>query len=521
MDCPKHPGSPIVSVCVTCGTSLVCVECMTDESHQKHVFHKMGRVANDMKSKLKPKEAEYRRFASSLESDINEMLKLQTQQEDDQKERVKRIDKQKKEIIDAVTKMADSLKSQYEAETQNNIVQLQRGIDKVLEKLEKVKQHSDNVKRVIDEQDDITVINDSQKLEDTDGTRDPLPKLETIDFTSGKVNDRQLKLMFGGTASEMEELASLQGAPMATGMSLSTYKGSDFIGSVIRQGRELVQITSFQHSTSRPAIQMCCSCLGKSWIKCRDEWEVTLTDKHGHKEKTVKFNSAVGGMTIVNDDTLFICARGDRDIKQVKRSTGKVTSLFSTGKLCPWFICMSPCGDLYVTLMDLYDYNVTADSERVLVRYSAQGQEKGRAQYDGRGDVLFIWPGRVRTNGDIVGVTNYTDKYKSHLVLLNTDLTLRLRHLGNGKVVSEEKFDTTTYKPDTDYFINDFLFGPLDSIIICEAYSRSVQLLSRDCVPITTILPTQDSVPWAITMTTDDEVWLGFGDGTVKVYKYM
>ncbi|XP_069101910.1 uncharacterized protein [Argopecten irradians] len=523
MNCTKHPGSQIVSVCVTCGNTLVCVECMTDSLHKGHVFEKLREVSINIKANLKPKQVEYRRFASSLESDINEMMKIKEQQENDQKERVKIIDKQKEEIIDAATKMAESLKSEFAAETQNNCVQLQRGIDKVSEKLDKVKQHSDNVKRVIDEQDDITVINDSQKLEDTDGTRDPLPKLETIDFTPGKVNDRQLKLMFGGTASEMEELASLQGAQMATGMSLSTYKGSDFLGNVIRQGRELVPITSFQHSTSTPVTQMCCSCLCKSWIKCLDQREITLKTKHGQKKKTVKFNSAVHGMTTVNDDTLLICGYEDRDIKQVKLSTGKVTSLFSTGKLYPRYICMSPGGDLYVTLMDQYDYNVTADSERVLVRYSRHGQEKGRARHDGRGDVLFIYPGRVRTNGGVVGVVNGTDKYNSHLVLLNSDLTLRLRYLGNGKVVSgEEKFDTTTYKPDTDYFIldSDFIFDSLGNIIICEAYSRSVQLLSRDCVPMTTILPTQDYVPWAITITTDDEVWLGFKDGTVKVYKY-
>ncbi|XP_069109539.1 uncharacterized protein [Argopecten irradians] len=335
--------------------------------------------------------------------------------------------------------------------------------------------------------------------------------------------------MFGGTASEMEELASLQRAQIATDVSLSTAKESHFLDSVIRQGEELVPVTSFQRSTSTPVTQMCSSCPDKAWIRSRDERDITLRSKRGYREKTVKFNSLLGGMTIVNDDTLLICGLEDRDIKQVKLSTGmatslfssgKVTSLFCTGQLYPAYICMSPDGDLYVTLVDQSDFNVTADSERVLVRYSAQGEEKRRARHDGRGDVLFTCPTRVRTNGDVVGVINVTDKYNSHLVLLNTDLTLRLRYLGNDKVVSgEEKFDTTTYKPDTDYAITDFIFGPLDSIILCETYSRSVQLLSRDCVPMTTILPTQDSVPCSITITTNDEVWLGFSDGSVKVYK--
>ncbi|XP_021341475.1 uncharacterized protein LOC110442281 [Mizuhopecten yessoensis] len=259
-----------------------------------------------------------------------------------------------------------------------------------------------------------------------------------------------------------------------------------------------------------------------TWMRCHGGRELALIDKQGQEQLTLTFDSHVNGMSTVYDNTLLICGVEDRDIKQIILPSGKVTSVFSIGKLYPYHVCKPPSGDLYVTVLDSIDYKVTIDSERALVRYSPLGREKGRARYDRRGDPLFVGPFRVRFSNteDVIGVINNTDEDNNHLVLLNADLTLRLRYLGNGKVVlGEEKFDTTTYKPETKYAIRDFIFHSFENIIICEYFSRCVRLLSKDCVPMCTLLQTQEHIPMSMTMN-GDEVWLGFIDGTVKVYKY-
>ncbi|XP_033730022.1 uncharacterized protein LOC117319298 [Pecten maximus] len=521
MECAKHPGNQIVSVCVTCDTTLVCVECMTDVLHQGHVFRKPQRIANDIKTKLKQNEAGNRNLMSCLETDLIEIQKRRAQQDDEQKERVKLINEQREEVTRAVNKMADNLISHYETQTQCNCVKLKHANDEISAKLEKVRRHEEDVNRIIDESDEIKVVNDSQKLEDIDGHRNLVPKLDTIEFTPRKVNTSQLTLMFEGNAAEMDEGKSLQAAQSPSSMAQSTYKGSDFVGTLVHKGRELVLKTTFKHTRYRSIQNMCSGCSGKAWIRCEKGREITLIDQHGHIERTLTFSSNIAGMTTVNGDTLLVCGKEERDIKQVTLPTGKVTSVFSTGKLYPRDICTAQNGDLFVTLMDEFGFNVTADSERVLVQYSSQGLEKGRASHDRRGDALFVRPYRVRTSntGDVIGVTNCTDNYNKHLVLLNGDLTLRLRFLGHGKVISvEEKFDTTTYKPDTMYFIYDFIFDSFDNVVICEKYSACVQLLSRDCVPMATILPTQKIIPRSVTMA-DEEMWLGFNDGTVNVYE--
>ncbi|OWF35975.1 uncharacterized protein LOC110442287 [Mizuhopecten yessoensis] len=521
MECVKHPGTPIVSACTTCDTTLVCLDCMTDELHQGHVFGKLQKIAIDIKTDLKSKEKEDFKLETSLKSDLNEIRSLKSQQENIQKERVNSINTLRDVLIGAINKIADILISQYETQTQCNCFKLQDAIDDISVKLKEVRRHRKEVERILDEKDDLVVILDSQKLKDFDGQIKLLPDLDIIEFIIGKVNTKQLSLMFGGTAAEMNKLVTAEETDVVANMTLSMNQGSDFVGTLIRQGRELVLESTFKHSDSHYVLDMCNGSQGKTWLRCCNAKEISLTDKHGHVQKSVIFVSNVRGITNVTDNELLTCGLEDRDIKRVILPSGQVTSVFSTGGLIPQYMSTTPSGDLYVTLMDKRDYNVTASSERVLVQYSPQGQEKGRARYDRRGDPLFVRPLRMKISktGDILGVLNYTDKDNNHLVLLNTDLTLRLRYLGNGKAVSgEEKFDATTYKPETKYAINDFTFYSFENIIIAEGYSRCVQLLSKNGVLIRTLLPTQRYTPLALTMN-GDEMWIGVNDGIVKVYK--
>ncbi|XP_060083676.1 uncharacterized protein LOC132562916 [Ylistrum balloti] len=521
MECVKHPGNKIISVCVTCDSTLVCVDCMADEQHKSHVFEKPKTSANNIKIKLQKQEETVSVLMSCLEVDLDEAQKLKSQQEHNQNKIIKRINNSREEIIESVAKMADNFISQSETQFQRNYVKLQNVSDDISAKLENMRRHREEVKYLIDSKDDLCVIERSQKLKDIDVQTKPLPELETIEFIPGKINTSQLELMFGGISADMEKEPSLQGAQAPRIMSLSTKKESDFVGNLLRLNTKLVLELTLKHSKSISVSNICFGADGKVWIRRHRGREITLAHKHGKVEKTIFFDVVVRGMTVVNDNTLLICGEEDRDIKQFTLSNGEITSLFSTGKLMPRDICTAPNRDLYVTLRSSVDYKDSFNSESVLVRYSPCGREKDRAQYDRRGDALFLWPSRVRISntGDSIGVINATEKDNNHLVLFNKDLTLRSRYLGHHNVMSREyKFDTTTYKPNDNYFINDFIFDSVGNIIICEGFTNCVQLLSRDCVPMQTLLPKLESIPMSIAMA-DDEMWLGCGDGTMNLYK--
>ncbi|XP_060077022.1 uncharacterized protein LOC132556608 [Ylistrum balloti] len=511
MKCVKHPGNQIISVCATCDSTLVCEDCMTDEQHKSHVFEKPKTIANNIKTKLQKQEETVSVLMSCLEVDLDEAQKLKSQQEHNQNKIIKRINNSREEIIETVAKMAVKFISQSETQFQRNYVKLQNVSDDISAKLENMRRHREEVKYLIDSKDDLCVIERSQKLKDIDEQTTPLPELETI-------NTCQLELMIRGTEKE----PSLQGAQAPRFMSLSTSKGYDFVGNLLRPRKELLLERTFKQSESKSITYICFAFDGQAWIKCHKSKKISLTDKHGHVKKTLDFDVLILGMTVVNDQTLLICGEGDRDIKQVTLSSGEITSLFSTGKLMPRDICTAPNGDLYVTLRDEIGFITTRKSERVLARYCPRGREKDRALYDRRGNALFVCPGKVRISntGGVIGVTNFTAKDVNHLVLLNADLTLKSRYLGHGKIIhGEDTFDATSYKNGWSFIIDDFIFDSSENIIICEAYTRSVQLLSIDFVTMQTLLPKQESEPRSISMT-GDEMWLGFLNGTVKVYKF-
>ncbi|XP_060073559.1 uncharacterized protein LOC132553342 [Ylistrum balloti] len=274
---------------------------------------------------------------------------------------------------------------------------------------------------------------------------------------------------------------------------------------------------------------------GSCWIQYDGCNDVRLTDMTGNPIDSLTCDEKITGMDFQNEGDLFICV--GNQIKHAKMPNGDLKTFVYTKYLKPRDLCVSSFGDVYVTFEDKPDYNLMSDNERIVIKYSAQGREKARSRYDQQGNYLFVRPSRIMvdSSGEAVYVINYTDQCRSHVVVLNSvDLTLRLRYLGNGEVVFAEQTlasktmirnatkvtssqITMTYTPTMKYAVTDIGLDAYDNILLCEFYSRSVQLLTSDFVPMLTILPTQLHAPLLIAVSTS-VLWVGFKDGSVAVY---
>ena len=190
-----------------------------------------------------------------------------------------------------------------------------------------------------------------------------------------------------------------------------------------------------------------------------------------------------------------------------------------TEHLKPNYICSTINGDTLLTLVDKAYHELSHDSQRRLVRYSKVGREIARAQYDKGGEHIFTLPGQVRVgySGTIVAVTNETDEENAHLVIMDNKLTLKMRYLGDGKIISgDRKFQMI---PGRRFFVNDVDFDAHDNILVAESHSRSVQMLDCKCRMLRTLIQ-EASIPWAISMNEYGEVWVGLENGKVKVYRH-
>ncbi|XP_021341490.1 uncharacterized protein LOC110442289 [Mizuhopecten yessoensis] len=186
---------------------------------------------------MKLKETEDCKLEANIESNLNEIRALKTQQDNAQKERVKSINTRREDLIKVVDEMADSFISDFE--NQSNCIKLQDEIEFISTKLENVRRRRKEVQRILKVKDDLAVVHDSGNLQDVVVHRKPYQQPVDIEFTHGEMNTHQLQLMFGGTAVTMKELATAQEA-QGDNMTLSTNKCSDSVGTLIRQGGQLV-----------------------------------------------------------------------------------------------------------------------------------------------------------------------------------------------------------------------------------------------------------------------------------------
>ncbi|OWF42317.1 hypothetical protein KP79_PYT22028 [Mizuhopecten yessoensis] len=212
----------------------------------------------------------------------------------------------------------------------------------ILSTIENVKRHNYNLNKILDDKDDLTALQSSVKLEDVVRHRTPYHEPVSIEFTHGKVNANHLQQMFGGHATDIETLFSQQGDQAATDFYISTAKGSDFEGTLIRHGRKIVFETTFQHSSYNFVAEMYPWSNKSTWFRLMQENKLELTDRHGHVEKTVSFDTKIRGMTgqsVSGTDSLIVCGVEDRVIKRVEMPSGETTAEFSTGNLYPYAIC--------------------------------------------------------------------------------------------------------------------------------------------------------------------------------------
>lgn len=523
MDCEQHEDHPVCFVCRTCGNTLVCLECIAGK-HNGHFFGKLDVIAEQTRRKLYSKELESRLLLANLKADNGEMIEVLEKQGNECL--CRQVSNQLPLLHSAVDLTANTLQSGC---NHNSSASIKTALKTCLERIESVTERKRKLEEIAPMKDDLALICALKKLPNIDSNRIAYPKNATAKFTPGitEIHTNQIKKMLQGMPAEEkeEETAGIRLTQIGKKFSIlkSEEPDSCYHWSVKRQKTEVIWKTTFQSSTYIYMHEMCVFPEEDVWFKCVARNEISLIRRNGTVQKTVKFDSELGGMTTTNPYTILVCNCDSRCIDKVILPEGKITRAFTTGGLIPMSICASNTGELFVTVVDDDNiYSVTSNSVRVLARFSPKGVESRRVQRDKRGGLLFNHPDKVKVNnsGDRIAVVNYCTDKNNYILIFNKDLSLRYRYLGDGKLLSgDDKFDTVAYKPSKDFSIGDMAFDPSDNILICEFYTKTVQLLSRDCVLLRTIIPTQTKTPRCLAFV-GDELWIGDFYGTVNVYTY-
>ena len=184
-----------------------------------------------------------------------------------------------------------------------------------------------------------------------------------------------------------------------------------------------------------------------------------------------------------------------------------MSDIVSTKPLHPHWISKTQTGDILVSLMDDGDpYKLQPSSRRLVQRMTLTGKVLNTYEFREDGVTgLFTLPKRMTENGNSdICIINRTGGATGDLIVLRGDGRLRATYCGQ----EGSEFDPRGIACD-----------PNGRIIVSDCKNKSLHLLSQDGTFFRYLLTDMFDYPTAIALY-QDNLWVGFLKGAVKVYKY-
>ncbi|XP_069113801.1 uncharacterized protein [Argopecten irradians] len=306
-----------------------------------------------------------------------------------------------------------------------------------------------------------------------------------------------------------------QSPPPGTSMVAEVELTSDFQGSIYR------------HKSLTP--ESCTALTEKYSITCiapdkKDMFFAIIDKKIKHCKtnthnpvKSIGSGTKIRGVVIKETDILLAACTDNKCVKTIT-TDGKTLHSFSTAPLIPNQLCISGSGDILVTLVSSFDDPIP-DTEGAVSRYTHQGKRMITFERDRVGNSIcpkYVAASRV---SDMVVVTTHTHSdsegwFYGHVLVMTGDLRVKFRYLGDGRIISgdQEYYQDTSKK----HFVP--AIDSKDHIILGDFKSGSIEIIDKlghklQC------LGQVDGIS-CLTVSIDDQLWIGKNSGAVEVFKY-
>ncbi|KAK3101870.1 hypothetical protein FSP39_006932 [Pinctada imbricata] len=470
--CEDHNKKELHAYCKTCDKK-VCSTCIKEE-HSSHDWETITDILREKKHSL-PKECKEIR-AEKLPGLKKELDRFEQKQldEDTRFEQNKSIlNGSRQRYIDGINKLFDD---KIDVCQQKSKAAKQLYTDKH-EGLKQKVEYLDMVTTALDK--DINTLPDHDILDMEKEMRDELEKAlsysadqytSTTVFVPGQMNMKVLENMIGEihsvSAEEMNEIDRYSGVIMSI----------------------------------KPASET------NAWVRVKDDRHMKFLDRVGEELKVMKtpcydLITSRGGDIVLSD--------GVKGIISVLTQDEKTITTFDTKPLYPTYISKTENDHILVTLWDGGDrYNLVPTSRRIVQRMTLTGKVLHTYEFREDGKTrLFTWPGRTAENkNEDVCIINWLSDESGELVVLHKDGRVKFTYRGVG--LEPEKF-----------FPFDVECDDKCRILLTEGYSRAIHILSSEGMYLCKLCQYEQLLPIVISIY-GDNLWCGFHDGKVKVYKY-
>lgn len=222
-----------------------------------------------------------------------------------------------------------------------------------------------------------------------------------------------------------------------------------------------------------------------------------------------KLNLNVNGVCVAVNGDVYFTNEKNKSIDRL-RTTGSVSTAFSTGPLIPEGICHSTEGGLLVTLRDSERdrYQLGSQNRRLVRHATLNGDVIHEYEYNADGRTrLFTVPYKVRQNFNTdIYVVNWTSGDTSELVILTFSGTLKSVYRGQD--------------PTKICLLSDVVCDSHCNLLISDVTYSSIHLLSPDGEFMKFLL-TEKEVQHPMSMALyKSTLWVGDIDGRLSVFNY-
>ena len=495
--CAEHEHKELSFFCNTC-KKFICISC-GKTSHLNHEWDHIKSVAKERRNKTPMicrviKKYKLSKYLGRLRSSDDV--------EKEWKEDLRKLEERRIVLISILNRIVDEKKKKRDDLARKQIKEIKK-LEPKLSYLEKITTSLDSN---IAAYSDYDVIEMEQQMlavmGEVESYDDELAALGAA-FVQGEVDEALLEKMIGkmedGNKTDKDNTVSVE--------KMKTLTGFDEDGKNTNKD-ETVSVQEMKTITELHDLILSIAPISETeaWVAkvCGDGIE--LLSCQNMKANFMTLEGLYDFVILSNSDFIYITLT-NRKIRRVT-STGEDTVLVPTKPLYPRNISKTWTDDVLITLVDGKDnFKLKPYSRRLVQRMTPTGEVLRTYEFREDGTTrLFTNPRKTveNFNSDVCVINETADT--SELLVMHGDGRVRFSYPGQ--------------------LDSEFIFAPTDvtcdsksRIIVSDADNKCLYLLSPDGTFLRYLISDMFERLFALSLY-QGCLWVGFGDGTVKVYKY-
>ena len=332
--------------------------------------------------------------------------------------------------------------------------------------------------------------------------------LDRLVYREGKINKNELERMVGAMmdSSEMQRENEKDMVVSRKGKKLSFERKAKETTIVSRSPE---QLSSFHFQDSKVQ-DICPVSQDEAWITYKDNKNYILISKDGKQRDSVPKEAENAGFFVADDRSIINCDYHKQVVQRIDPS-GKTTNIMNTSPLRPVTVGKALNGNILVTLVDKWSRSRTADSKRIALMLTPEGEEIQSYVFDHDGATPALsFPTRPGQN------------YNSNICVLNHFAVAPNTYKANVCVFYEDGGLKFVYNGQSEDFDPEGIcFDSLSNIICADFNCNNLQVINSEGEFLRYLLTSESCVnlPRSIALF-KSVLWVGSGGGEIRVYRY-